>query len=118
MATTLFQKGKFYTLPIKAIRNEGKNSFFIVSANDKEYAIRMFAFQSKDPATQEMHELPCMVKDMHGDNIIFVQNFAQMFSNRYVAGNKYTFIVNKEAYNPVQEFRYYDVRDEDGVPLS
>ncbi len=118
MTTTLFQKGKFYTLPIKAIRNEGKNSFFIVSANDKEYAIRMFAFQSKDPATQEMHELPCMVKDMHGDNIIFVQNFAQMFSNRYVAGNKYTFIVNKEAYNPVQEFRYYDVRDEDGVPFK
>ena len=118
MITTLFQKGKFYTLPIKDIRDEGKNSFFIVDANDKEYAIRMFDFQRKDSFTLEQKELPCMVKDIHGDNIIFVQNFAQMFSNRYVAGNKYTFIVNKEAYNPATEFRYYDVRDEDGVPFK
>ncbi len=118
MATTLFQKGKFYTLPIKDIRNEGKNSFFIVSANDKEYAIRMFDFQSQSPTIQEMEELPCMVKDMHGDNIIFVQNFAQVFADRYIAGNTYTFIVKKETYNPVQEFRYYDIRDIDGVPFK
>ena len=118
MAIQLFQKGKFYTLPIKDIKHEGSNSFFIVSANDKEYPIRMFGFQKNDPETLQRKELPCMVKDMHGDNIIFVQNFAQMFCNRYIAGNQYPFIVSKEAYNPDSEYRYYDIRDSDGVPFK
>ncbi len=118
MTTTQFQKGKFYTLPIQDIRHEGNNSFFIVRANDKEYAIRMFAFQKNDPETLQRTELPCMVKDIHGDNIIFVQNFAQMFSDRYIAGNQYSFIVNQEAFSPAREYRYYDIRDEDGVPFK
>lgn len=118
MLSTTFLKGKFYTLPIKEIREEGFNSFFIVSANDKEYAIRMFDFQKEDPAVLRLTELPCMVKDIHGDNIIFVQNFAQMFSERYIAGNKYTFIVNKEASCPLADYRYYDVRDENKVPFK
>lgn len=117
MSINVFQKGKFYTLPITDIRKEGSNTFFIVSANDREYAIRMFDFQKNNPSVLEMKELPCMVKDIHGDNIVFVQNFAQMFCERYVAGKKYPFIVNKEAYNPQTEFRYYDVRDEYGVPF-
>lgn len=49
MAIQLFQKGKFYTLPIKDIKHEGSNSFFIVSADNKEYPIRMFGFQKKRP---------------------------------------------------------------------
>lgn len=118
MYSNTFLKGKFYTLPIKEIREEGFNSFFIVRANDKEYAIRMFDFQKKDPAVLNLQELPCMVKDIHGDNIIFVQNFAQMFSERYIAGNKYTFIVNKEAYCPLADYRYYDIRDENKVPFK
>ncbi|MCQ2249829.1 MAG: ATP-binding protein [Bacteroidales bacterium] len=113
----LYQKGKFYTLPLKGIRNEGSNSFFIVDADGKEYAIRMFDFQKKDPSVQVLKELPCMCKDVHGDSIVFVQNFAQMFSERYEAGKEYPFIVNKEAYNPENEFRYYDIRDEYGVPF-
>lgn len=117
MTTNLFQKGKFYTLPIKEIRNEGSNSFFIVCANDKEYAIRMFDFQKTEPSVLALKELPCMVKDIHGDNIIFVQNFAQMFSERYIAGNKYPFIVSKEAYVPASDYRYYDIRDFNGVPF-
>lgn len=117
MTTNLFQKGKFYTLPIKEIRNEGSNSFFIVCANDKEYAIRMFDFQKTEPSVIAMKDLPCMVKDIHGDNIIFVQNFAQMFSERYIAGNKYPFIVSKEAYVPASDYRYYDIRDFNGVPF-
>ena len=58
-----------------------------------------------------------MVKDVHGDNIVFVQNFAQMFGNRYVAGNTYQFVVNKEANNADNDFRYYDVRDKNGLPF-
>ncbi len=113
----VYQKGKFYTLPLKGIRKEGSNSFFIVDAGGQEYAIRMFDFQQKDPSVGELRELPCMCKDVHGDNIVFVQNFAQMFSDRYEAGREYPFIVNKEAYNPDAEFRYYDIRDEYGVPF-
>ncbi len=114
----LFQKGKFYTLPIKNLRSEGNNTFFIVEANNKEYAIRMFDFQKTDEQVLKMKELPCMVKDIHGDNIVFVQNFAQMFSDRYINGKTYPFIVNKESYNPSTEFRYYDVRDLNGVPFK
>lgn len=117
MALNLFQKGKFYTLPLKGIRDEGSSSFFIVDANGKEYAIRMFDFQRKEPAVKNLKELPCMVKDVHGDNIVFVQNFARLFADRYVSGRKYQFIVVKEAYNPDSEFRYYDIRDEAGVPF-
>jgi len=117
MTIQTFQKGKFYTLPIKDFREEGNNAFFIVDANKREYAIRMFDFQKSDKSVFEMKELPCMVKDIHGDNIVFVQNFAQMFCERYMSGKTYPFIVNKEAYNPDTEFRYYDVRDNNGVPF-
>lgn len=117
MTIQTFQKGKFYTLPIKDFREEGNNSFFIVIANDREYAIRMFDCQKTDSSIREMTELPCMVKDVHGDSIVFVQNFAQMFSDRYLSGNTYPFIVNKEAYTPDTEYRYYDIRDHNGVPF-
>ena len=117
MTIQTFQKGKFYTLPIKDFREEGNNTFFIVDANNREYAIRMFDFQKSDKSVFEMKELPCMVKDIHGDSIVFVQNFAQMFCERYISGKTYPFIVNKEAYNPDTEFRYYDVRDYNGVPF-
>ena len=117
MNVQTFQKGKFYTLPIKDFREEGNNTFFIVDANNREYAIRMFDFQKSDKSVFEMKELPCMVKDIHGDSIVFVQNFAQMFCERYLSGQTYPFIVNKEAYNPDTEFMYYDVRDYNGVPF-
>lgn len=117
MAQQFYQKGKFYTLPIIEIRNEGTNSFFIVDANGREYAIKMFDFQKTDSDVSQLKELPCMVKDVHGDNIVFVQNFAQMFGNRYVAGNTYQFVVNKEANNANNDFRYYDVRDKNGLPF-
>ena len=117
MTVQTFQKGKFYTLPIKDFREEGNNTFFIVDANNREYAIRMFDFQKSDNSVFEMKELPCMVKDIHGDSIVFVQNFAQMFCERYISGKTYPFIVNKEAYNPDTQFRYYDVRDYNGVPF-
>lgn len=118
MNTQTFQKGKFYTLPIKDIRTEGNNAFFIVEANDKDYAIHMFDFQRKDPSLRQLDQLPCMVKDIHGDNIVFVQNFAQMFRERYLSGNTYPFIVNREANNSAPDYRYYDIRDSQGVPFK
>ncbi len=117
MNREVFKKGKFYTLPVRSVREEGNCSFFIVEANKKEYAIRMFDFQRGDRETASRSELPCMVKDVHGDNIVFVQNFAQMFGDRYEPGKAYSFIVNKGAYNPSEEYRYYDVRDDEGVPF-
>ena len=87
MGKNFFKKGMFCTLPIVAIKREGNCSFFIVSANDREYAIRMFSFQADDPSILGMKELPCMVKDVHGDSIVFVQNFAMMFGDRYQEGH-------------------------------
>lgn len=40
-----------------------------------------------------------------------------MFEDIYISGKVYPFIVNKEAYNPNNEFRYYDIRDYNGVPF-
>lgn len=112
-----FQKGKFYTLPIVAIRNEGSDSFFIVAANGREYAIRMFAFQKQDPEVMVRTELPCMVKDIHGDNIVFVQNFAEMFGSEYDPSKSYTFIVTHYVSTLPDGQKYYDVHDERGVPF-
>lgn len=117
MAIEQFQKGKFYTLPLSDIRDEGKNSFFIVKANDREYAIRMFDFQRNDASLNTMKTLPCMVKDVHGDNIVFVQNFARMFGDRYTDGQLYEFVVMRAAYNPDTKHRYYDIRDNYDVPF-
>lgn len=118
MKQEIYQRGKFYTLPIVDIRDEGDNSFFIVNANGKEYAIRMFDIQKSDPAVLALKQLPCMVKEVHDDSIVFVQNFARMFSSRYLTGEKYTFIVNKEiTAGREKEHRYYDVRDIDGIPF-
>lgn len=117
METQTFLKGKFYTLPIKDFREEGNNAFFIVDANNKEYAIRMFDIQRSDERIRSLKQLPCMVKDVHGDSIVFVQNFAQMFQEKYISGKTYPFIVNHEAYNPTSEFRYYDIRDNNGIPF-
>lgn len=117
MAQKLYQKGKFYMLPIKEIRNEGSDSFFIVNANDREYAIRLFGFQRTDQAVLEMTELPCMVKDVHGDSIVFVQNFARMFAEKYISGKIYPFVVREETNSPQPDTRYYDVRDAQGIPF-
>ena len=54
MAQQFYQKGKFYTLPIIEIRNEGTNSFFIVDANGREYAIKMFDFQKTDSDVSQL----------------------------------------------------------------
>ena len=54
MAQQFYQKGKFYTLPIIEIRNEGTNSFFIVDANGREYAIKMFDFQKTDSDVNQL----------------------------------------------------------------
>lgn len=105
MAQKLYQKGKFYMLPIKEIRNEGSDSFFIVNANDREYAIRLFGFQRTDQAVLEMTELPCMVKDVHGDSIVFVQNFARMFAEKYISGKIYPFVVREETNSPQPDTR-------------
>lgn len=118
MGKNFFKKGMFCTLPIVAIKREGNCSFFIVSANDREYAIRMFSFQTDDPSILGMKELPCMVKDVHGDSIVFVQNFAMMFGDRYQEGHAYEFIVNAEAYTPEPDSRVYDIRDTYGVPFK
>ena len=117
MATEQFQKGKFYTLPLSDIRNEGNNSFFIVMANGREYAIKMFDFQRNDISLRAMKSLPCMVKDVHGDSVVFVQNFAKMFGDRYADGELYPFVVMRTAYNPDTRHRYYDIRDNYGVPF-
>lgn len=117
MTPCTYRKGRFYELPIQDIRNEGSNSFFIVNANGKEYAIRMFDFQRNDPTVRERTMLPCMVKDVHGGNIVFVQNFARMLGGIYAAGKRYPFVVKSEVESPVPDTRYYDVKDEHGVPF-
>jgi hypothetical protein len=40
-----------------------------------------------------------------------------MFGDRYNPGHPYPFTVNKVAYNPSEDYTYYDVRDEGGVPF-
>lgn len=117
MENIVFQKGKFYTLPIVDFFDDDVNSYFIVDANGRHHAIRMFAFQKDDPKIHELRELPCMVKDMHGENIIFVQNFAEMFGNKYDPEESYQFTVSRLVSTLPDGKKYYDVFDENGVPF-
>lgn len=117
MTPNKFQKGKFYTLPIVDIRHEDTNSYFIVRANEREYAIRMFGFQTQDPEILKLTQLPCMVKDIHGDNIVFVQNFAEIFGNEYDPTSSYPFIVTRSVSTLPDGQKYYDVHDPRGVPF-
>lgn len=118
MQTIQYQKGKFCTLPILSIKDEGKSSFFIVNANGFDYAIKMFEFQRTNEKVRSLSELPCMVKDIHGDEIVFVQNIAEMTKEIYPNGHIFTFIITKSTPSPFQNVLYYEVWDQDnGVPF-
>ncbi|MDE7465957.1 MAG: ATP-binding protein [Muribaculaceae bacterium] len=114
-----YQKGKFYTLPIVDIRREDINIYFIVEANGRQYPIRMFDEQRRNISQLEkLTELPCMVKDVHGDNIIFVQNFAQMFWDHYNVDRDFQFMVSRFVGLLPDGQKYYDVLDtEVGLPF-
>ncbi len=115
MEKTIFQKGKFYNLPILSIIEDDGNAYFQVKANDREYLIRMFDFQKKDPEVRQLKELPSMVKDIHGDNIVFVQNFARMFGKDYKEEETYPFFVQNQCMTQVDGQFFYNVRDSRGV---
>ncbi|MDE5846573.1 MAG: ATP-binding protein [Muribaculaceae bacterium] len=115
---TVFQKGKFYNLPIVNVVEDEGNAYFQVKANEKEYLIRMFDFQRKDPELRQLKELPTMVKDIHGDNIVFVQNFARMFGKDYNEDKEYPFTVQNQGMTEVEGKFYYYVCDLRGVPFK
>lgn len=115
MEKTVYQKGKFYTLPILNIVEDDDNAYFHVKANDREYLIRMFDFQRKNLEIRQMKELPTMVKDIHGDTIVFVQNFARMFGKDYNEEEMYPFIVQNQGKTQVGSRFFYNVRDLRGV---
>ncbi len=118
MQTSQYQKGKFYTLPIQCIKVEGKSSFFIVlDGNGREHAIKMFDFQRTDAKSQNLSELFCMVKDVHGDEVVFVQNIAEMTKSIYPNGRTYPFTVTRVTPSINQGFSYYDLWNENGVPF-
>ena len=115
MEKNQYQKGKFYSLPILSIVEDGGNTYFQVKANERVYLIRMFDFQQNDPEMRQMKELPCMVKDIHGDNIVFVQNFARMFGKDYKEDEQYPFTVQNQGMTQVDGQFFYNVRDNRGV---
>lgn len=112
-----YQKGKFYTLPILEIVEDERTAYFHVSANDRTYLIRMFEFQRTDPEVRLMKGLPCMVKDVHGDTIVFVQNFGRMFGKDYVEEQTYPFFVQNQVVTQVDGQLFYNVCDSRGMPF-
>ncbi len=112
-----YQKGKFYTLPVLGIATEGEYCYFKVDASGKEYLIRMFNFQKEDEYVRNLKHLPVMAKDVHGDNVVFVQNFAQMFGKDYDPNTPHSFIVQRHISTLPDGRRYYDIKDTRGVPF-
>ncbi len=118
MQTVQYQKGKFYTLPILSIKDEGVSSFFIVNVNGRDYAIKMFEFQRTNEKVRSLTSLPCMVKDVHGDEIVFVQNIAETTKEIYPDGHIITFYITKSTPSPFPNVLYYEVWDKNnGVPF-
>lgn len=115
MKATQFAKGEFYTLPIRNIIEDDDNAYFQVVANGREYLIRMFDFQRKDKEVLQLKELPVMVKDIHDDDIVFVQNFARMIGKNYDPKETYPFIVINQAGIAADGKLIYNVRDMRGV---
>jgi len=104
------KKGDVLRLPLKEIRTENKKSYYIVVYQDREYAISMFEFQKSDPK-QDM--MTCIVKEVNGNNPVFIQDFSIIYRRFYTEGGIYTFLVRRDYTNLASG--YYEVSDWNGL---
>ena len=109
METTLLKKGSIRQLPVKEIRTENKRSYYIVIYGEKEYAISMFEFQKADPKPEL---LTCIVKEMNGQNPVFIQDLSPLYSRFYIEGNTYSFWVKRDCTDLANG--YYELADWNG----
>lgn len=109
METTPLKKGSIRQLPVKEIRTENKRSYYIVIYGEKEYAISMFEFQKADPKPEL---LTCIVKEMNGQNPVFIQDLSPLYSRFYIEGNTYSFWVKRDCTDLANG--YYELADWNG----
>ena len=83
-----------------------KQSYYIVAADETEYAIRMFEFQKNEPVPEE---LSCLVKEVHDGMLDLCQDFAPLLVRFYEEGKIYPFWVKADFTNMPNG--YYEVSD-------
>ncbi len=109
MEITQLKKGSTLLLPVKEIKTENKRSYYIVTHGEKEYAISMFEFQKADPKPEM---LTCIVKEMNGENPVFIQDLTPLYSRFYIEGNTYSFWVKRDCTDLANG--YYELADWNG----
>ena len=100
-------KGTIHEFKVKGIRSNYPNSFYIIDVDGKEYAVRMFPSQMKEPVPEK---LSCLVQENDGTPV-FVQDTTVIIKERYPVGSVHSFKVKSELPNS----DCYEVLDDDGI---
>ncbi len=100
-------KGTIHEFKVKGVRSNYPNSFYIIDVDGKEYAIRMFPSQVKEPVPEK---ISCLVQENDGTPVI-VQDTTVIIKERYPIGSVHSFKVRSEL--PNNDF--YEVVDDDGI---
>lgn len=110
MTNLAFKKNGIYDLPVKTVRVKDNKSYYIVETAGKEYAIRQFKYQRKEPIPEV---LSCLLKDIDGDYLFFTQNIIPSLQKFYKEGETYTFWVRRDLNDTLEG--YYEVADWNGL---
>lgn len=110
MTNLVFEKNGIYDLPVKAVRVKDYKSYYIVEAAGREYPIRQFKYQKKEP-TPEF--ISCLLKDIDGECLVFSQNIVPSIQKFYKEGEIHTFWVRKDLNDTFEGC--YEVADWNGL---
>lgn len=88
-------------------KEEGK-MYYVVTDGEKEFQIGVFKFQESAAIPEK---LPCLVKEINKDQIIWTQDFEPIVKSFYKVGNIYPFYVETD-YRDTPQRKFYIVRDE------
>ncbi len=92
MASKHFKKNGIYDLPVKKLTKEKNQWCYVVEADDREYSLKLFSFQMKDPVPET---ISCLVKDIDEHGLVLVQSHASLLSRLYMEGKIYSFCVRR-----------------------
>lgn len=110
MANLIFEKNGIYDLPVKTVRVKDYKSYYIVEAAGREYPIRQFKYQKKEPIPEVVS---CLLKYIDGEYLVFTQNIIPSIQKFYKEGETYTFWVRKDLNDAFEGC--YEVADWNGL---
>ena len=110
MVRTKLQKGEIYEFPVKRKQTENYKTYYIIVAEGREYAIRLFEVQREEPLPKT---LSCVVNDIRDGVPVIQQNTGALLHRLYEVGEVYSFWVRNDYTN--MPLPYYELADWNGL---